>query len=267
MATNRDKYSRSTIVSLPSAQEVSIMRNQEAGRDPAVARRTAAGRGNSYGLTAEQAIAAASMMDRSQVVSPIAGLPVAANAADFKFAKQVLGSASGSHGLWDDYWENSQTGYEYANLAGASVTVGGQTYVRPGTAVTSGKSRQPAALSVMPTSTTNPERPRTVAAGFDPKRAVITVVFRDGTYYNYYDCDAPTWDQFKSEHSKGAYIASVLDGHARGTANMGGAPVHAREQAYRIARTGQIISQGHPQLQFDRTLPPRTNPTRQRKKP
>jgi len=37
----------------------------------------------------------------------------------------------------------------------------------------------PAPLTVLPTSTTNYQRPRTVAAGYDPKRETLTVVFRD----------------------------------------------------------------------------------------
>ena len=269
--TYRDKTARVRTVSLPSEQELAIMRNYEAGVDPAVPRRTATGRGGSYALTEDQAIAAASLMDRTQVISPLAGLPVAASSGEFKFAKGVLGSATGDHGLWDDYWEDSQHGYDYENMAGQTIydAEGEVTREVPGWAIVTnaqnkGRSRAPAPITLVPTSTTNPERPRTVAAGYSPERAVLTVVFRDGTFYNYYDVEAATWNDFKQAHSKGVFIREVLDYYGRGTANMAKSPVYAREQAYRIARTGQLVNDGQPQMQFDRTLPPRTNPTRSR---
>jgi len=239
------------------------MRNREFGSDDAVPRRTASGRDMSYSMTQEQAIGAASLMDRSQVISPLAGLPVSASSGDFSFAKGVLGSIDDG-GLWDDYWEDEQEGYGYSNLAGSSVTVGGQRYVRPGQAVTTGRGRQAAPISLVPTSTINPERPRTVAAGFDEKRQVLTVVFRDGTFYNYYDTDRDTWMQFKTAQSKGRFIAAYLDGHGRGTANMAKSPVYARESLYRVARTGQLVNDGQTGGQFDRTLDPRINPTKSR---
>jgi hypothetical protein len=267
MARSRDARQTSVMPQLPSAQELAIMRNREYGADPSVPRRTASGRSMSYSMTEEAAIAAASLMDRTQVISPLAGLPVSASSGDFAFAKAVLGSSTGEDGLWDDYWEDSQEGYDYANLAGSTVTVAGQKFVRPGTAVTSGRDRQPAPITLVPTSTINPERPRTVAAGYDPRRQVLTVVFRDGTFYNYYDVDSQTWVAFKAAPSKGRFIASNLDYQPRGTANMSGTTVFAREQAYRVARTGQLVNDGQPQLQIDRSLPPRLNPTTSRRPP
>lgn len=266
MARNRDARARTQFVQLPSAQELAIMRNYEVGKDPAVARRTVAGRGQSYSMTAEQAIGAASLMDRSEVISPLAGLPVSAGKGDFSFAKGVLGKATGEGGLWDDYWQDDQSGYDYNNLAGSKVTVGGRTYVRPGTAITSGRDRQPAPISLVPTSTINPDRPRTVAAGYDQRRGVLTVVFRDGTFYNYYEVDPNTWADFKAAHSKGRFIEARLDSQPRGTANMAKSPTYAREQLYRIARTGQLTYDGQPQMQFDRSLPPRKNPTVSRRR-
>lgn len=263
MARVSDARARTSFASLPSEQELAIMRNREVGVDPSVPRRTVSGRSMSYSMTEEQAIGAASLMDRSQVISPLAGLPVAASSGDFSFAKDVLGRAVGD-GLWDEYWQDDQEGYGYQNLAGSSVTVGGQSYVRPGTAVTSGRGRQPAPISIVPTSTTNPERPRTVAAGYDEGRQVLTVVFRDGTFYNYYDVDRPTWEQFKAVQSKGRFIASNLDSLPRGTANMSKSPIFAREQLYRVARTGQLVNDGQTAGQFDRTLSPRINPTQSR---
>lgn len=259
---------RVSSASLPSEQELSIMRNYEHGTDPAVPRRTSSGRGDSYAMSAEEAIGAASLMERSQVVSPLAGMPVAAGTAEFGVARDIFGR--GLNNEWDDYWQDDQEGYDYANLAGSKVTVGGKTYVRPGSAVTSGRGRQPAPISLIPTSTINPDRPRTVAAGYDAKRMVLTTVFRDGTFYNYYDVDGSTWLAFKQAQSKGRFIEAVLDSQPRGAANMGSAPVYAREQLYRVARTGQIVNSPDASgvvptsMQFDRSSSPRINPTASR---
>ena len=266
MAKVKDARARVSFATLPSQEELSILRNGEYRTDNAVPRRTTSGRDNTYGMTVEQAIGAASLMDRSQVVSPLAGLPVSASTGDFAFAKGVLGKATGADGLWDDYWEDDQDGYGYQNLAGSKVTVGGQTYIRPGNSVTSGRNRQPAPISLVPTSTTNPERPRTVAAGYDESRSVLTAVFRDGTFYNYYGVDRGVWDAFKIAPSKGRFIAASLDGMDRGTANMAKSPVYARESLYRIARTGQLVNDGQVAGQLDRSLPPRINPTKSRSK-
>lgn len=213
----------------PTPEELAIMRQSETSKG--VARRTNTGRGNTYGMTAEEATLAASLMDTSAIASPLAGLPTAASTADFSYAKSVLGSN------WDDYWEDRQAGYDYDNRATS--------------AVTKGRSREPAPLSIVPTSTSNPERPRTVAAGYDDTRQVLTVVFRDGTFYNYYEVDRPTWDGFKISHSKGPFIETFLDGKPRGTANMKKTAVASREQLYRVARTGQLTRHG--KVQYDRS--------------
>lgn len=68
-----------------------------------------------------------------------------------------------------------------------------------------------AILSVVPTSTTDPTRPRTLAAGYDQHRKTITVVFRDGTLWNYYGCSLSMWNDFKRAPSKGVYIRTRLD--------------------------------------------------------
>lgn len=291
MARTSDKTARIGAPPLPSARELrAMMRNTEFGTDPAVPRRTASGRSGSYSMTGDQAIAAFSLMDRSQVISPLAGLPVAASSGEFKFAKAVLGSATGG-GEWDDYWDDEQSGYDYENRAGQQIydEEGENVGEIPGYAVTrnkdiGGRSRAPAPISLLPTSTINPARPRTVAAGYSQDRAVLTVVFRDGTFYNYYDVEEATWQAFKSAVSKGRFIASNLDYYGRGTANMSHAPVYAREQVVRVARTGQLThspstvtsdrwdaKQGKmvtekyegvsPVMQFDRSAPPRINPT------
>lgn len=262
MARSRDARQTSVMPQLPSAQELAILRNREYGSDPSVPRRTASGRGMSYGMTEEAAIAAASLMDRTQVISPLAGLPVSASSGDFAFAKAVLGKSTGEDGMWDDYWQDDQAGYDYNNRAAPRYDPSRGMVVEG--AVTTGRGRQPAPISLVPTSTINPDRPRTVAAGYDPRRQVLTVVFRDGTFYNYYDVDPQTWVAFKAAPSKGRFIEPYLDPHRRGTANMSGTTVFAREQAYRVARTGQLVNDGQPELQIDRSLPPRLNPTQSR---
>lgn len=92
----------------------------------------------------------------------------------------------------------------------------------------------------IPTQTTNPMRPRTVAAIWDVRNRVLTVVFRDGTFYNYYECDMQTWLSFKQAQSKGHFILQVLNNKPRGPADMTNVPSDVREFLYRAARTAQV---------------------------
>lgn len=100
----------------------------------------------------------------------------------------------------------------------------------------------PANLTISPTSTTNPARPRTVAAGYDEDEEKVTVMFRDGTLYNYYEVDENEWSAFKANRSKGAIIAQLLDFKPRGEAGALSAP--ARQAFYRYSRGAQIASKG-----------------------
>jgi hypothetical protein len=104
----------------------------------------------------------------------------------------------------------------------------------------------PAELTVVPTSTINPERPRTVAAGYDKLENKITVVFRDGTFYNYYEVDTNEWQRFKSVVSKGRFIMAYLDSKPRGDADVSGMSQAARKAFYRFSRAAQIHYQGRP---------------------
>jgi hypothetical protein len=63
----------------------------------------------------------------------------------------------------------------------------------------------PADLTDRPTSTTNVSRPRTLAAGYDQNLngGTLTVVFRDGTFWNYYGVTEGEWQNFHSSISKG----------------------------------------------------------------
>lgn len=102
------------------------------------------------------------------------------------------------------------------------------------------ESDAPAPLSLVPTSSSNPERPRTVAAGYDKGRQVLTVVFRDGTYYNYYEVNTNEWQDFKKRVSKGQYIYKYLDYKPRGAANVNSLPSYARTALYKLTRAVQL---------------------------
>jgi hypothetical protein len=113
------------------------------------------------------------------------------------------------------------------------------------------------ALSDVPTSTTNWRRPRTVAAGYDynpdTDKGVLTVVFRDGTFYNYYDVPPSVWIQFHDSFSKGPMLnrqtkngGQAMDGkllsYKHGPADMSDLSEAAQEFIYKVARTVQIYN-------------------------
>jgi hypothetical protein len=115
----------------------------------------------------------------------------------------------------------------------------------------------PSALSDLPTSTTNWRRPRTVAAGYDynpdTDTGIITVVFRDGTFYNYYDVPPSVWIQFHDSFSKGPMLnrkskngKQAIDGkllsYKHGPADMSNLSPTAQEFLYKVARTVQIYN-------------------------
>ena len=104
----------------------------------------------------------------------------------------------------------------------------------------------PAELTVVPTSTINPDRPRTVAAGYDKYDQKITVVFRDGTFYNYYEVSPQEWQRFKAVVSKGRYIMAYLDSKPRGEADVSGMSQTARRAFYRYSRAAQLHYKGRP---------------------
>jgi hypothetical protein len=91
-----------------------------------------------------------------------------------------------------------------------------------------------------PTQTSNPDRPRTVAAAYNPSRSVLTVMFRDSTLYNYYDVDMDEWVAFRDLSSKWEYIKNVLDYKPRGPASTTDLPADMRAEAYVLARAAQI---------------------------
>jgi hypothetical protein len=91
----------------------------------------------------------------------------------------------------------------------------------------------------VPTSTSNAARPRTVAAAYDPERQVITIMFRDGTVYNYYECSMDEWDLFHGETSKGPVIKEFLDTHPRGPADTSDFPEEIRQKTWLLSRSLQ----------------------------
>lgn len=64
----------------------------------------------------------------------------------------------------------------------------------------------PASITQAPTSTINPQRPRTIAAGYNAKTNIMTVVFRDGTWWNYTLVSSLEWSNFKRAYSKGRFL-------------------------------------------------------------
>jgi hypothetical protein len=174
----------------------------------------------------------------SDKVDPFGGLPVAATGAEFYDAIAIYEDEAG------DYYnpeQDSPGGWRSVNYADTAEAGPNGVYMPSESNFVSPKA--PAPLSVVPTSTTNAARPRTVAAGYDRRRGVLTCVFRDGTYYNYYEVVPSTWQAFKAIKSKGKYIREVLDFGPRGMADVATLPSQAREILSRLARVGQISGQ------------------------
>jgi hypothetical protein len=82
------------------------------------------------------------------------------------------------------------------------------------------------------TSSSNPTKPRTVQAGYDSKSQTMTVVFRDGTWWEYRNVPRGMWDSFRQADSKGKFLrSSGLDNWGdMGPADVGAMPRHRRAQ-------------------------------------
>jgi hypothetical protein len=109
------------------------------------------------------------------------------------------------------------------------------------------------------TSTINPNRPRTWAAGFsydrEAEEGTLTVVFRDdrggtGVWWNYYNVPWDEWEGFRSAESKGIYLrdSGMDDGkYPMGPADTGALGGFRAAQLNAIvmgARRRQIMSGG-----------------------
>ncbi|CAB4128573.1 KTSC domain containing protein [uncultured Caudovirales phage] len=87
-----------------------------------------------------------------------------------------------------------------------------------------------ASMSV--TSSSNPSRPRTLQAGYDYSSGTLTVIFRDGTWWEYKDVPESLWQGFNSAESKGKFMrSSGLDTWGdMGPADVTNMPRHRRAQ-------------------------------------
>lgn len=174
------------------------------------------------------------MSPTAHVISPFSAIPVASSRGEYYEAIAVFAHESGVFMDPDDttlYPSAGPTaGYHYQNLAASPSPWTGPM----------GSTGTPAPITDIPTSTTEPKRPRTVAAGYDKARRCLTVVFRDGTYYNYYEVSGLQWSNFKRARSKGRFIYTYLDSHPRGVADVSSLGSAARETLYRLSRTGQV---------------------------
>jgi hypothetical protein len=103
----------------------------------------------------------------------------------------------------------------------------------------------PADLTDVPTSTTNVKKPRTVAAGYDESRRILTVVFRDGTIWNYDNVTPGEWQNFHASISKGKpWINDQLFGKGD-LADMTNLDPRVQEALYTAARTAQLQFQSN----------------------
>jgi hypothetical protein len=176
------------------------------------------------------------------------GVPVTATKAEFK----NMNDAWLDNDVSMDYYDPKK----YDNLAGQTQAVdtqlsrqfyeviGVNEYVPGYAGPQNEEDTSPAPLTLVPTSTTNPQRPRTVAAGYDEEEEKLTVMFRDGTLYNYYEVDASEWAAFKANRSKGAIIYRMLDFKPRGYADESSMSKSAREAFYRYSRGVQVVKEG-----------------------
>lgn len=71
----------------------------------------------------------------------------------------------------------------------------------------------PVNISVAPTRTSDPGRPRTVAMGYDHATDVLRVVFREGAVYDYFGVSTQEWWRMKRTASPGKFINRVLATH------------------------------------------------------
>lgn len=77
----------------------------------------------------------------------------------------------------------------------------------------------PVQVTYFPTSTSNPQDPRTAAAGYDRETQTLRVEWGDGgVAYNYYGVTPGEWRSFRRVKSPGKYINRRLNDHTYGPA-------------------------------------------------
>jgi hypothetical protein len=194
----------------------------------------------------------------TSIESPFQALPTASSVGEFAKTGQFAEARSL---YFDDAVRASQLGYDittgtYYTTSTAYDPSTKSRYTRSGIEYEnlSSDARDyedaPAPITVKPTSTTNPKKPRTVAAGYRPgtsedgRNGTLTVIFRDGSYYNYYEVEPYLWQQFKQVKSKGRFIAKYLDQKPRGYASVAYITAIAQKTEYYISRTNQVMTRG-----------------------
>lgn len=68
-------------------------------------------------------------------------------------------------------------------------------------------------ISVAPTRSSNPGRPRTVAMGYNYSADTLRVVFREGAVYDYFGVSTTEWWRMRRSASPGRFINRVLAQH------------------------------------------------------
>lgn len=176
------------------------------------------------------------------VNNPFQGLPTSASSGEFGEYQEIIGMPETMKYFLTDK-DHAEMGYT-KNLAGLPAAKDSPEIIPGYKGPQYEEDTSAAPLTVVPTSTTNPARPRTVAAGYDKDEEKVTVVFRDGTFYNYYEVTPAEWQAFKARVSKGRYIYRYLDFKPRGAADVGSISQTARKAFYRFTRAAQIKSGG-----------------------
>lgn len=63
----------------------------------------------------------------------------------------------------------------------------------------------------MDTRSSNPERPRTLEAGYDSGNQILRITFREGAVYEYLGVPDHTWETFRRAPSPGRMVDDVLN--------------------------------------------------------
>lgn len=100
--------------------------------------------------------------------------------------------------------------------------------------------QHPAAITIRATSTSNPARPRTIRAGYEYSTGTLTVIFRDGTWWNYYGVNVDMWNDFRVAPSKGRYL---IDSGLNNWPKMGPPSMGQMSDAYVRALSGSRYAQ------------------------
>jgi hypothetical protein len=97
------------------------------------------------------------------------------------------------------------------------------------------------------TTSTNPKKPRTLKAGYDFKTQTLTVVFRDGTWWEYREVPDYMWYDFQAATSKGEFLReSGLDQWPdMGPADVSSMPRNRRVQMNDVKQFAKQLYEGN----------------------